>query len=333
MSDPNQEFQPPPPPPTRPAEPERERPGWLLFAGIGAFVLGIIVIALNIAGVLTSAIGTGAGLCALGIMFLAFSFIRLPAVADAPPKMSTAGTLVGIFFEPTRVFRNLRAHPRWLAAILIAGIVSAVYTTAFYRRLGPERIVNFTYDALEESPLKPPPEALAESRRTELEKAQSTSAKVTNGISTVVAGFFGVAFVAALCLLGVLAFGGRMHFWQAFSAVAYIGLPVTIIQKLISLLVLYLKAPEDIHPLLGQESLVYDHLGLLVSSKDHPILYTFLTTFGVIMLYRIWMTAVGLRETGYKVSSTAAWGVTITLTVLFLVLRLAMAAIFPSFLG
>ena len=332
MSDPNQEFQAPPPPPIQ-TEPERPRPTWLMTVAIGVFVLGIIIIALNIAGVLTSAIGTGVGICALGIMFFAFSFIRLPVVPNAPPRMSTAATLVGIFFEPTRVFQNLRAHPRWLAAILIAGIVSAVYTTAFYRRLGPERIVNFTFDALEQSPLKPPPEALAESRRAELEKASSTKAQVTNAISTVATGFFGAAFLAALCLLGVLAFGGRMHFWQALSVVAYIGLPVTLIQKAVSFLVLYLKAPEDIHPLLGQESLVYDHLALLVSSKDHPILYTFLATFGILALYRIWLMATGLREGGYKVSSTAAWGVTITLTVLFLVFRLGLAAIFPSFLG
>lgn len=332
MSDPNQPFQPPPPPPVQSAPP-RVRPGWLMWAGVAVFVLGLAIIGLNIAGVLQSAIGTGAGTCALGIMFFAFSFIPLPAVTDAPPAMSTAGTLAGIFFEPTRVFRNLRAHPRWLAAILIAGIISAVYTTAFYRRVGPDRIVNFTFDALEESPLKPPPEALAESRRQELEKANSTSAKVTNGISTVVTGFFGTALVAALCLLGVLAFGGRMHWWQAYSVVAYVGFPVTVIQKLISFLVLYLKAPEDIHPLLGQESLVYDHLGLLVSSKDHPILFTFLATFGVLVLYRVWLNATGLREGGHKVSSTAAWGVTIILTILFLVFRLALAAIFPSFLG
>lgn len=332
MSDPNQAFHAPPPPPIQ-TEPERSRPTWLMWTAIGVFVLGIVIIALNIAGVLTSAIGTGATVCVLGLMFFGFSFMRLPAVPDAPPRMSTAATLVGIFFEPTRVFRNLRAHPRWLAAILIAGIVSAVYTTAFYRRLGPERIVNFTFDALEQSPIKPPPEALAESRRTELEKASSTSAQVTNAISTIASAFFGVALIAALSLLGVVAFGERMHFWQAYSIVAYVGFPTTLIQKLISFLVLYLKAPEDIHPLIGQESLVYDHLGLLVSTKDHPILFSFLATFGIIAFYRIWLTATGLREGGYKVSSTSAWSVTIILTVLFMVFRMAAAAIFPSFLG
>lgn len=332
MSDPNQEFQPPPPPPIQ-TEPERPRPTWLMWAGIGVFVLGIIIIVLNIAGLVTGAIGTGAAVCALGIMFFAFSFMRLPAIPDPPPPMSTPATLGGIFFEPSRVFRNLRAHPKWLAAILIIGIVNAAYTVAFYKRLTPERIVNFTFDALEQSPLKPPPEALAQSRQQELERAASTSAQVMNAISTVATGFFGAAFLAALCLLGVLAFGGRMHFWQAFSVVAYVGFPVTLIQKLISFLVLYLKPPEDVHPLIGQESLVYDNLGLLVTSKDHPILFSFLATFGLIAFYRIWLTATGLRESGYKVSSTTAWSVTIILTVLFMVFRMAAAAIFPSFLG
>ena len=47
-----------------------------------------------------------------------------------------------------------------------------------------------------------------------------------------------------------------MNFWQAFAVVAYVSFPLTLIQKLISFLVLYLKAPEDIHPILGQETLV-----------------------------------------------------------------------------
>ena len=332
MSDPNQEFQPPPPPPIQ-TEPARQRATWLMWAGIGLFVIGVVVFGLGLLRVLPGMGGTGAGVCALGILFFAFSFMRLPAIADAPEKMSAPATLVGMFFEPTRVFRNLRAHPQWLAAILLVGIINAAYTTAFYRRLGPERIVNFTYDAIAEGPIKPPPEQMAESRQADLDKESSMTGKIGKAIGNVVKEFFGVAFLAAICLLGVLAFGGRMHYWQAYAVIAYVGVPIAIIQKLVSFIVLYLKAPEDIHPLLGQESLVYDNLGLLVSSKEHPVIFSFLATFGVIIAYRVWLTATGLREGGYKVSSTAAWGVTITLLVLFMLFRLGAAAIFPSFLG
>ena len=144
---------------------------------------------------------------------------------------------------------------------------------------------------------------------------------------------FGVAFLAALCLLGVLAFGGRMHYWQTYAVVAYLTLPFTVIQKGISFLVLYLKSPDDIHPLLGQEQLVYDNLGLLVSAKDHPVIWVIATTIGLLSFYRLWLSAVGLREGGYKVSSSQGWGVAVTLFVLFLLFGMALAAIFPGFLG
>ena len=332
MSDPNQEFQ-TPPPPTIEAEPERPRPTYLLYAGIGLVAVGIIIVVLGIVGLLVGGAGTGGAFCALGILFVAFSFIRIPAVPNPPPRMSTVATLTGIFFEPTNVFRNLRAHPQFMAAVIIAGLLNGVYVAAFVHRITPERIINFTVDKLEESPIKPPPEALAKMRTEGVEQQKAVTQQIGNVLKAVVSHFFGVAFLAALCLLGVLAFGGRMHYWQTYAVIAYISLPFTLIQKGISFIILYLKSPDDIHPLLGQEQLVYDNLGLLVSAKDHPIIWVVATAIGVLSFYRLWLTAVGLREGGYKVSSTQGWSVAITLFVIFLLLGMALAAIFPGFLG
>jgi len=331
MSDPNQEFQAPPPPPIE-AEPERQRPKNLMWIGVGLVVLGIILAVLGIlvAGALA---WTGGGICALGILFFGFSFMRLPAVPNPPPRLSTMETLSGIFFEPTNVFRNLRAHPQWMAAILIAGIMNGAYVTAFYYRLTPDRIVGFTYEKLVDSPIKPPADQMAQAQQRDLEREKSLAGQIGRAVGAVVKEFFGVAFIAALCLLGVLVFGGRMHYWQTYAVVAYVDLPVTLIQKLISFIVLFLRAPEDIHPLLGQQTLAYDNLGLLISSKDHPMLYTLAASIGILVFYRLWLSATGLREGGYKVSSTAAWGTTITLFLLGLLMSLAAAAIFPGFLG
>ena len=145
--------------------------------------------------------------------------------------------------------------------------------------------------------------------RTEgVEQQKAVTQQIGNVLKAVAGHFFGVAFLAALCLLGVLAFGGRMHYWQTYAVVAYVTLPFTIIQKGISFLILYLKSPDDIHPLLGQEQLVYDNLGLLVSAKDHPVIFVIATSIGILSFYRLWLTAVGLREGGYKVSSSASVG-------------------------
>lgn len=332
MSDPNQQFHPPPPPAVE-AEPERRRVTNLLWAGIGLFVVGIIILILSILNIFPGAGGMGGALFVLGVMFIGFSFMRLPAIPDAPPPMSTVGALTGIFFEPTNVFRNLRAHPKWVAPILLAGVLNGAYLTAFYARLTPDRIVNFTYEKLADSPIKPPPEAMETARVQELEKQKSIGGRIGRVVTAICSVFFGVAFVAALMLLGTLAFGGRMHYWQAFSVMAFVIFPVTLIQKAISLIILYLKSPDDIHPLIGQETLVYDNLGLLVSSKDHPVIYVTLAAIGVLALYRLWLFATGVREGGYKVSNTAAWSVAISVFVLFLLFGMAAAAIFPSFLG
>ncbi len=334
--DPNQEFQPPPPPPIQ-AEPERRRPANLMYAGIGLFVLGIIFVGIVIAvagvpGIATHA-GTAGAICALGILLFAFSFMRMPAVPNPPPKMSAIATLTGIFFEPSNVFRNLRAHPQFLGAILIAGALNGAYSVAFYHRLTPERIINFTMDKLEDSPIKPPPEAMAKARTEGVAQAKTTLFQIGDFIKKVVGAFFAVAFVAALCLLGVLIFGGRMHYWQTFAVVAYVSYPFTLIQKAISFIILFLKSPDDIHPLLGQETLVYDNLGLLVAAKDHPVIFVIATTIGVLSFYRLWLTATGLREGGYKVSSGAAWGTAITIFLLFLLLGIAAAAVFGSMFG
>lgn len=334
MSDPNQAFQPPPPPVIQP-EPERSRPTNLMWAGIALVVVGIIIIVVGLPmiGLIIGGIGTGAAICVLGILLFAFSFMRMPAVENAPPKMSTVGTLTGIFFEPTSVFRNLRAHPQFLAAILIAGAMNGAYSVAFTHRLTPERIINFTMDKLEDSPIKPPPEAMAKARTEGVEQAKAVTFQVGDFVKKVVGAFFGVAFVAALALLGVLVFGGRMHYWQTYAVVAYVSLPVVLIQKIISFVILYIKSPDDIHPLLGQETLVYDNLGLLIAAKDHPVLFVIATSVGVLSFYRVWLTATGLREGGYKVSSSAGWGTAITVFSLFLLLGIAAAAVFGSMFG
>ena len=136
MSDPNQEFQAPPPPATI-VEPERQRPVKLLWAGIVLIVLGIVVCVGGIAGFIAGGVGTGLAVAALGVLFAALSFTHLPNVPDAPPPMSTIGRLTGIFFEPTNVFRNLRAHPRWLAAILIMGFSERGLRSSFRLPLNP----------------------------------------------------------------------------------------------------------------------------------------------------------------------------------------------------
>lgn len=333
MSDPNQEFQPPPPPSIQ-AEPQRRRPPNMITAGIVLFVLGIVILCAGVFKILVGGIATGGAVCALGVLLFALGFVPLPEVAaNAPAPMSFFSRLTGVFFEPTNVFRNLRSHPRWVAGLLLVAILNAAYVAVFYQRLTPERIVNFTMDKLADSPIKPPPEAMEKARQDALDQATQPVQRVQTVVKSIVGAFFFLAILAGLNLLGVLAFGGRMNFWQTMAVLVYVGLPVAIISKLVSFIILFVKSPDDIHPLIGQETLVQDNLGVLFASKDHPVLFVTASAIGVLSFYRLWLAAKGLHEGGEKVSSSAGWGVAITIWLLALLLGVAAAAIFPSFLS
>ena len=124
-----------------------------------------------------------------------------------------------------------------------------------------------------------------------------------------------------------------MNFWQALASTLYAYLPVIVITKLLSLVILFIKAPEDIHPILNAETLLQDNLGILFKPADHPALFVMGSTIGVLSFYGLWLRAKGLQHAGQKVSSGTAWGVSITLFLLALILGMIGATLFSSFIS
>jgi hypothetical protein len=331
MSDPNSEFQAPPPPPG-PIETPKQYPKSLRTAAIVLFAVGVVILIAGIPKIITGGVVTGGVVCFGGILLFALSFIPLPEPKPDEPPLGTFGRLLGIFYEPARVFRNLRAHPRWVAGFLVIALLNVAYVAAFTQRLTPERIVNYTVDKMAETPFIPP-EAVEKARDQGLRDAKSPVQRAGNGVKAIVGTLIFFCFVATLYLLGLMAFGARINFWQALSVAVYSALPVVVISKVVSFILLYIKSPDDIHPLMGQETLLQDNLGILFAPKDHPVLFVAATAIGILSFYKLWLTAKGLHEGGEKVSSSAGWGVAITLWVIGLLFFIAIAALFPGFVS
>lgn len=331
MSDPNAGFQ--PPPPLEPVGPKRERPVKLRIPAIVLFGLGVLLVVLALIKVVPISIGAGAAFCFFGALLFALSFIPLPDVpAGSEPPMSVGQKLGSIFYEPTRVFRNLRFHPRWLVPFIIISVLTAVYTAAFVQRLTPERIVNHTMDKVVEAGFAPA-EAIETQRQDEIQKAKNPISRIVSGLQQFVGVFALICVVAALYLLAVTIFGGRINFWQSLAAVFWASLPVILINKLLSLVILFVKDPDDVHPILGQETLVQDNLGVLFSPGQNPILFVLGSAIGVLSLYSLWLRAKGLQNAGTKVSSTAAWGAAIGIWLLGVIIGTIFAALFPGFIA
>ena len=334
MSASNESFQAPPPPVTPEAAPA-PKPVKLRPVAIALIVIGALICIGGLLKMIGGGLGTGAALAFLGILIVVFSLIPLPVIPDSEAPLSVFEKVAGVFYEPSRVFRNLRAHPRWVAAYLIIGVLTAIYSFAFVQRITPERIVEHTTQKLSEMgpPFAPPPDRLEQMRNDQLDSLKNPVQRIGAVVRSFVGIFVFSAIVAALTLLGVLAFGGRMNFWQSLAVTLWAALPVVMIQKILGLVILYLKSPDDLHPVLNQETTLQDNLGILFSPADHPILFVMASFIGLTALYGVWLRAKGLHMGATRVSKGAAWGVTITLWLIALLLVVILTALFPGFIS
>ena len=306
------------------------------IAGIVVAVVGLLVLILSLSNIVPGITGTGVLLILLGGLIFGLSFVKKPESNDTP-EMSTPSTLVNIFFSPTEVFQNLRRHPRWLVALLIMSVLSSIYLNAFMYRLTPERVANYAIDKTLEMPML----ANNEQARQQVEAGRAQAIadtknpvlKASQAVNTFAGQVFLYAFFALIFFLFALAMGGQLNYWQAFSAAVYAFFPVAVIRFVLNMVLLFVKDPVDIHPILGQGSLIQDNLNFLVTPKDSPILYTLLSLFSLLTFYWIWLNATGLKNTGERVSPTTAWSATLTMFFLIVVVSVTFSALFSSFLG
>jgi hypothetical protein len=304
------------------------------LAGIIIAVIGLVVAVLGFLKILPGMTQTGIVLFLFGLLIIGLSFIPKPEGKDTGP-MSTPATLVNIFFSPTEVFQSLRSNPRWLVALLVMSILGTVFTNAFIYRLTSERIVNYTIDKTKEASWIP------EETKKEIEKGRASAIEQNKDplmrATTAVTGFAGyvfwIAFVSLLFFVFILALGGKLNYWQAFAAATYAAFPISVIRSVLGSIILFIKDPDTIHPILGQSALIQDNLNFLANPATNPVLYTLLGAFGILSFYWIWLMKTGLENTGEKVTSTMAWTAVLALWFVGICLMVVSAMFFGNFMS
>jgi hypothetical protein len=306
------------------------------IAGIVAAVVGFIIAALSITEIVPGLTGTGIWLLMLGFLVIGLSFVSGPA-QDETPRMSTAETILNIFISPAETFRNLRRHPRWLVVIILSTILTGTFAMLFMQRLTPERVINFTTDkTLELSIVANNPEArknIEEQRPKAIADAKNPVLQAAQFVTSFSALVFFTAFFALIFFLFALAMGGKINYWQAFAVAAYAAFPFYFIRYVLSTVILYLKDPIEIHPLLGQGTLLQDSLNFLVVPGEHPALYVLLGAFSLLWFYWIFLSANGLKNAGEKMTPTAAWTAPIVIWVVMTLLFAGWVSLFPGFMS
>jgi hypothetical protein len=228
-------------------------------------------------------------------------------------EMSTAETLTGIFFEPSRTFEALRVRPRFLVAGIILLAVACIVTVVLYSRVD---MGQFMRERLEQSPNA----AQMSDQQKEMQvKVGKTFGAIAIPLSVPII----IAGGAALYLLGVLAFGGSIGYKRALSVWTYSSLPPSIVGAVIAILVLFLRAPDTIDP----ERMVATNPAALLGDDASRVLVAVLSQLDLLRFYGLFLGAIGLRKVA-RLSSAQAWGVVLTLFLIGALLRIGSAAIF-----
>jgi hypothetical protein len=239
--------------------------------------------------------------------------IAPPSASATGPEMSTAETLTGIFFEPSRTYEALRARPRFLVAGLLLLVLACLVTVLLYTRVDMGQYIR---DRIERSPQAA---QLSEDQKDLQVRMGKNLGMLAIPVSVPII----VAGGAALYLLGALAFGGSISYKKSLAVWVYSSIPPSVLGALIAILVLFLKSPDSIDP----EHMVATNPAVLLGEDSSKVLVAVLSQFDLLRFYGIFLAALGLRKVG-KLSSGQAWGVVIALWAIGALLRIGSAAIF-----
>ncbi|MEP6717507.1 MAG: Yip1 family protein [bacterium] len=247
-----------------------------------------------------------------------------PPVTEAPDEatMSTAQTLTGIFFEPSRVFEALRQRPRFLAAAIICTIALLAFTTLFFQRVGYDRMIT---EAIENSPRAE--QMTPEQKEQAIRMQTGPVVKAIYYCSPIIVVALIIAAGAGLYLLGSMLMGRKLSYKQALAVWTYSAMPPIVISMLLNIVLLFIKSPDDydiVHA--SRRGLVQANLGLFIDPKASPVLGTLLSSIDLFAFYGLFLAALGLKKVG-KMSSGAAWGIVLTIWIIGVIVRSTLAGI------
>lgn len=239
--------------------------------------------------------------------------------ATGAPAMSTPETLANIFFEPGATFDALRERPRFLVAGLIMLALTVLITVLIFQKVSFEQVVR---DAIEKN------EQVAQMPEADRERmiAMQTGpiGKALAYGAPVIVTALAIAAGAAIYLLGALLMGGKLSYKQALSVWVYSSFAPGILAALLSVVLIFMKAPEDFDFQKPGAGLLVTNIGALVNPAS-PVLRAALSWFDLFTFFGMFLAALGLRKVA-RLSSGSAWTIVIVMWLLGVVFSVARAA-------
>jgi hypothetical protein len=239
-----------------------------------------------------------------------------PSEVKEEAQISEVGTLGTIFIEPEDTFKDLKRKPRFIIAGIIIALLVFAYTYGLAMKVGEAGVRSAIAEQIDKNPQT---EGLSKEQK---QNAVDMQMKIGTYTRFAVPVFVFISFLIGglLYWLGGKAFGGTGGFMQNLSVWVYSGFPPAVVAMIANFIVMAFKSPDDIDLVASQRGLIHANLGFFVG-KEHPIIGTFLNTFGVFEIWGWILAAIGLSVVN-KLSKGAAWTIVILIVLVGLGFRL-----------
>jgi hypothetical protein len=239
-----------------------------------------------------------------------------PASNSEPPQMSELGTVTSIFFEPGRVFEDLRRKPRFIVGSIIVALFVSAYAFGLYYKVGEAGMRRFMVEQVDRSP------QASSMSKEQKDAAVDLQMTIQNGVRYAIPVFVIISLLIGglLYFLGTKAFGGDGGFLHSLSVWVYSSIPPTVLGTILSFVVMGLKSADEIDIGSSQRGLVNANPSLLMDGKANPVIATLLATLDLFMIWGWILAAIGLRITN-RLTSGSAWAIVIILAVIGVLFR------------
>jgi hypothetical protein len=237
-------------------------------------------------------------------------------------EMSEVATLGNIFFDPGATFEDLRRKPRFVLAMLLIIFSFSAFQIAFVEKVGLKKIIAARFESNSRAQQMP-----VDQKNQMIEQQSAPMFKYISYVATPIVMAIALFLGGLLYWLGIGAMGGKTGFLNGVAVWVYSSLPPTIVAMAANFLVLMIKPVDDIDLASSQQGLVSANPTMFMDLKGSPALAAVLSAIDLFAIWGLILAAIGLSRVG-KLSSGAAWGVVLAISLFFLAIRVAFASFF-----